>query len=108
MNALPFDEPLKDEFIGKGNLAYLIEAYYGTKELDELFVQLEHYVKAQDMDNACFLVASAIYKKASQEQVEEVYHDQYRIFFRMIELLHQDGELISFWMVGERTFSNVV
>lgn len=104
MNALPFEEPLKDEFIGKGNLAYLIDAYFGTKELDEIFDQLEHYIKQQDLDNACYLVGKAIYEKAMQEDVEEVYHDQYRIIFRMMEIVHQDGELTSFWMVGKELF----
>lgn len=104
MNALPFDEPLEDEFIAKGNLAYLIDVYFGTKELDELFNQLKHYVKQQDLNNACYLVGKAIYEKALQEEVEEVYHDQYRVLFRMMEVLHQDGELISFWMVGRELF----
>lgn len=98
------EEPFKDEFIGKGNLAYLIDAYYGTKELDDIFVDLRKFVKEKNINDACNLICEAIYAKASVADVEDVYHKQYLLLYKMMKNVYETNELTCFWMVGKELF----
>ena len=104
LEPLSFAQPLKENFAGKGNLAYFIDAYSGTEELEKIYKEILSYVKENDVNNVCNLIGESIYRKAKEADVEAFYHDKYFITHGLMEMGFKEGNLMSFSIVGKELF----
>lgn len=102
---------IQEDIILKGNLAYFIDRYIDTEEWNKLYVNIVNGVKADAINDICYMLYNKIQIKKLEELSEKttiskmkVIKDMYVEMSSTFKLQYEEKRLKNFTVIGAKSY----
>ena len=98
-------DPIEENPMLRGNIAFLIEQYYDREKWEEILNKIEELIKAKDVNELCMMITNLIYEKALPLQPKVENGDALLwLSYELNRELYEEKDLDTFILVNDSLY----